>query len=86
MSLKGQSSNDSGQSEDIGKGNGGLLKSEEQRRPGEVESEGDPVEVEGVDGSGSGGRVDGTVESGSVEVLSDEVRSETRGSVEDTVG
>jgi len=86
VGLEGQSSNDSGQSKDIGEGNSGLLKSEEQRRPGEVESEGDPVEVQGVDGGGSSGGVNRAVESRSVKVLSNEVRSETRGGVEDTVG
>lgn len=61
VGLKGQSSNDSSQGNEIGESDSRLLESKEQRRPGEVESQRDPVKVEGVDSGGSGSRVDGSV-------------------------
>jgi hypothetical protein len=55
VSLGGEHGEDSGQTDVGGKGKSGLLEAEEDGRPGEVKTEGGPVEVESVDSSLSGG-------------------------------
>lgn len=82
MSLDGQGTNNSGQSDNVNERNERLLETEEEGGPGEVEAERDPVEVESLDGGVSGGRVDGAVEAGDVEVLGNQVRTETGSGVE----